>query len=107
MSPISGVSTDEFNASKGKRAVIPYVDRAAIVAAIRGVDLVFAEENWEQKADDVRRYGVTHFAMGDDWRGKFDFLKPLCEVIYLERTSGISSTKIRGQLIPQTNSALK
>ena len=100
---VIGISTDEFNAAKGKKAVIPYADRAEIVAAIRGVDQVFPEENWEQKADDIRRYGITHFAMGDDWLGKFDFLKPLCQVIYLQRTSGISSTKIRGQLIPQTH----
>jgi glycerol-3-phosphate cytidylyltransferase len=99
---IVGVSTDEFNAAKGKLAVIPYADRAAIVAGIRGVDTVFAEENWDQKAKDIVHYGVTHFCMGDDWRGKFDCLKALCEVVYLERTEGVSSTKIRGQIIPIT-----
>lgn len=99
---IVGVSTDEFNAAKGKLANIPYADRAAIVAGIRGVDTVFAEESWDQKPRDIARYGVTHFCMGDDWRGKFDCLKPLCEVVYLERTKGVSSTKIRGQIIPIT-----
>lgn len=97
---IVGVSTDEFNAVKGKLATIPYADRAAIVAGIRGVDTVIAEESWNQKPRDIARYGVTHFCMGDDWLGKFDHLKPLCEIVYLERTKGVSSTKIRGQLIP-------
>lgn len=99
---IIGVSSDEFNASKGKKAVIPYADRAAIVAAIRGVDLVFAEDSWEQKVEDVQRYGVTCFAMGNDWVGKFDFLKPYCEVVYLARTEGVDSTRIRNQLIPRS-----
>lgn len=99
---VIGVSSDEFNASKGKKAVIPYADRAAIVAAIRGVDAVFAEESWDQKIDDVQRLGVTCFAMGDDWAGKFDFLKPYCEVLYLERTAGVDSTRIRQQLIPRS-----
>lgn len=99
---IVGVSTDEFNAAKGKSAIIPYADRAAIVSGIRGVDTVFAEESWDQKPRDIARYGVTHFCMGGDWLGKFDYLKPLCEVVYLERTKGVSSTKIRGQIIPIT-----
>lgn len=104
---IVGVSTDEFNAAKGKRAIIPYADRAAIVAGIRGVDAVFAEEGWDQKPMDIARYGVTHFCMGDDWLGKFDWLKPICEVVYLERTKGVSSTKIRGQIIPITETEAK
>jgi glycerol-3-phosphate cytidylyltransferase len=98
---VVAVSTDEFNASKGKRAVIPYADRAAIVAAIRGVDLVIPEENWEQKVGDIQRHNVDVFAMGNDWEGKFDFLAEYCKVVYLDRTDGISTTKIRGQLIPR------
>ncbi len=100
---IIGVSSDEFNASKGKKAVIPYADRAAIVAAIQGVDLVFAEESWDQKLADIRKYGTDIFAMGDDWLGKFDFLRPHCQVVYLSRTEGVSTTTIRGQLIPRTS----
>ena len=100
---VIGVSSDEFNAVKGKKAVIPFADRAAIVASIRGVDQVFAEHAWDQKEDDIRKYSADIFAIGDDWVGKFDFLKPLCEVVYLPRTEGISTTKIRGLIIPQSS----
>ena len=100
---VIGISSDEFNARKGKKAIIPYADRAAIVAAIKGVDVVFPEESWDQKASDVTLYGADIFAMGDDWEGKFDFLNEFCRVVYLPRTAGISSTKIRGQLIPRSN----
>lgn len=92
---VVGVSTDAFNEGKGKRTVIPYADRAAIVRAIRCVDDVIPEESWEQKPDDIRRLGVTTFVMGDDWRGKFDDLKKLCEVVYLPRTSMVSTTSIK------------
>ena len=92
---VVGVSTDAFNEGKGKRTVIPYADRAAIVRAIRCVDDVIPEESWEQKPDDIRRLGVTTFVMGDDWRGKFDDLKDLCEVVYLPRTSMVSTTSIK------------
>ena len=92
---VVAVSTDEFNEGKGKRTVIPYADRAAIVQAIRFVDDVIPEESWAQKRDDIRRLGVTTFVMGDDWRGKFDDLKDLCEVVYLPRTSLVSTTSIK------------
>ena len=92
---VVGVSTDAFNEGKGKRTVIPYADRAAIVRAIRCVDDVIPEESWEQKPDDIRRLGVTTFVMGDDWRGKFDDLKDLCDVVYLPRTSMVSTTSIK------------
>ena len=92
---VVGVSTDAFNEGKGKRTVIPYADRAAIVRAIRCVDDVIPEESWEQKPDDIRRLGITTFVMGDDWRGKFDDLKKLCEVVYLPRTSMVSTTSIK------------
>ncbi|MBK6800159.1 adenylyltransferase/cytidyltransferase family protein [Novosphingobium sp.] len=100
---VVGISTDEFNARKGKQSIIPYADRAAIVAAIRGVDEVFPEHDWSQKADDIQRFGADIFAMGDDWAGKFDDLAQYCSVVYLERTAGISSTKIKGQLIPRSD----
>ena len=92
---VVGVSTDAFNEGKGKRTVIPYADRAAIVRAIRCVDEVIPEESWEQKPADIRRLGVTTFVMGDDWRGKFDDLKSLCDVVYLPRTSMVSTTSIK------------
>ena len=95
---IVGVSTDEFNALKGKKTLIPYDQRSAIVEAIDCVDLVVPEENWEQKVEDIRRYDVDVFAIGDDWRGKFDFLEEYCEVVYLSRTKNISTTELKRSL---------
>lgn len=95
---VVGVSTDEFNAGKGKRSVVSYDDRAAIVGAIRGVDLVVPEQSWEQKRADILEHGVDVFVMGDDWAGKFDDLSDVCEVRYLPRTSGVSSTEIKEML---------
>lgn len=95
---IVAVSTDEFNEIKGKKTIIPYAQRASIVEAIKYVDMVIPENNWEQKVSDVEKYGVDVFAIGDDWEGKFDFLKEQCEVVYLTRTSGISSTDLKEQL---------
>ncbi len=95
---VVGVSTDEFNAGKGKRSVVSYDDRAAIVGAIRGVDLVVPEQSWEQKRADILEHGVDLFVMGDDWAGKFDDLSDVCEVRYLPRTSGVSSTEIKEML---------
>jgi len=92
---IVAVSTDEFNQIKGKKTIIPFEQRAKIVESIRYVDRVIAENSWDQKRDDIKKYGVTHFVMGDDWRGKFDDLKELCEVIYLPRTKGISSSELK------------
>ena len=69
-----------------------------LLESIRYVDLVIPEECWEQKAEDVKLYQVDTFVMGDDWAGKFDFLKPLCEVVYLERTPEISTTQIKEEL---------
>jgi|SRR5690554_202597 len=95
---VVGVSTDEFNALKGKKTLIPYDQRAAIVEAIDCVDLVVPEDNWEQKVDDIQKYGVDVFAIGDDWRGKFDFLGEYCEVVYLSRTKNISTTELKRSL---------
>jgi len=95
---IVGVSTDEFNALKGKRTLIPYDQRSAIVEAIDCVDLVVPEENWEQKVEDIKKYDVDLFAIGDDWRGKFDFLEDYCEVVYLSRTKNISTTELKRSL---------
>jgi glycerol-3-phosphate cytidylyltransferase len=91
------VSTDTFNALKGKRSVMSFEDRCALVAACRYVDAVIPETDWAQKEHDVRRLGIALFAMGDDWLGKFDFLQPLCQVLYLPRTEGVSSTELRAR----------
>lgn len=92
---IVAVSTDEFNAIKGKKSIIPYDQRAEIVKNIKSVDMVIPEKNWEQKIEDIKKYNVDIFVMGEDWKGKFDYLKVYCEVIYLPRTEGISSTEIK------------
>lgn len=95
---IVGVSTDEFNRIKDKVCVYPYKERAAIVSAIRCVDLVIPENNWEQKIRDIQNHGVDLFVMGDDWQGEFDFLADYCEVVYLPRTPDISSTEIKSEI---------
>ena len=93
------VSTDEFNWNeKRKKCYFSYEKRKHLLEAIRYVDLVIPEENWEQKRSDVKEYHVDTFVMGDDWKGKFDFLKDYCEVVYLPRTEGISTTKIKQDL---------
>ncbi len=95
---IVAVSTDEFNVLKGKKTLIPYDQRAEIVEAIQYVDKVIPEENWEQKISDVTTHNVTTFVIGDDWQGKFDFLKEHCEVKYLPRTEGVSTTLLKKSL---------
>ena len=92
------VSSDEFNAIKGKKAYYSFEDRKKILEAIRYVDEVLPEYTWEQKIDDVVNNNVDVFVMGDDWTGKFDFLKEYGEVVYLPRTEGISTTKIKQDL---------
>lgn len=93
---VVAVSTDEFNAVKGKAAVVPFEERSGIVAALRCVDRVTAERHWAQKKQDLIRYDAGIFVMGDDWRGKFDHLaSDTCRVIYLPRTKGISTTALR------------
>ena len=93
------VSTDEFNWNeKQKRCYFSYEERKKLVEAVRYVDLVLPEENWEQKLSDIKEYKVDTFVMGDDWKEKFDFLKKYCDVIYLPRTEGISTSKIKNDL---------
>jgi glycerol-3-phosphate cytidylyltransferase len=92
---IVGCSTDEFNSIKGKSTAIPYAHRVEILEACRYVDQVIPEEDWAQKRDDVQRYGVGLFAMGDDCSGKFDELRDLCDVLYLPRTENISTTELK------------
>lgn len=95
---IVAISSDEFNEIKGKKAYYSFEQRKAILEAIRYVDMVISEENWEQKSGDIKKYNIDTFVMGDDWIGEFDFLHNLCEVIYLPRTVGISTTKIKEDL---------
>lgn len=94
---IVALSTDDFNErEKGKRTYFSYAQRKLILEAIRYVDEVIPEESWEQKRTDVKEHGVSCFVIGDDWRGKFDFLKEEgCEVVYLERTPEVSSSGIK------------
>ncbi|MBA2840133.1 glycerol-3-phosphate cytidylyltransferase [Methanococcus maripaludis] len=95
---IVAVSTDEFNLSKGKKTLIPFEDRCEILKNIKSVDLVIPETSWDQKLQDVQIYEINTFVIGDDWTGKFDFLKKYCNVIYLPRTEGISSTDLKNKL---------
>ena len=92
---VVAVSSDEFNAVKGKECVYPYEDRALIVEALKCVDKVIPEHNWQQKTDDIKKNKIDIFVMGSDWEGKFDEFKTICEVVYLERTPDISSSKIK------------
>ena len=101
---IVAISTDEFNAVKGKKAYHDYETRKEMLEAVRYVDLVIPENSWDQKRDDVKNYHVDVVVMGSDWAGheKFENLRDLCEVVYLDRTEGISTTKIKKELnLPQ------
>ena len=95
---IVGLSTDEFNQMKNKTCFFSYEQRKQMLEALRCVDLVIAETCWEQKINDVKEFKVDAFVMGDDWQGKFDYLKDYCEVIYLPRTPEISTTDIKQKL---------
>lgn len=95
---IVGLSTDEFNLIKGKKSFFDFSKRKLLLESIRYVDLVIPEDNWEQKPFDVDKYDVDLFVIGDDWRGKFDFLSNKCDVVYLERTPEISTTLIKQSL---------
>ena len=96
---IVALSTDEFNWNeKQKKCYFSYEQRKQLLEAIRYVDLVIPEENWEQKKTDVKEYHIDTFVIGDDWTGKFDFLKEDCNVVYLPRTPEISTTQIKADL---------
>lgn len=97
---IVALSTDEFNwEKKGKKCYFSYDQRKQLLEAIRYVDLVVPEKNWEQKRTDMQEYRIDVFVIGDDWEGKFDFLQDEgVEVIYLSRTPEISTTKIKKDL---------
>ncbi|SLK16316.1 glycerol-3-phosphate cytidylyltransferase [Bacillus toyonensis] len=93
-----GLSTDEFNALKGKESYFKFEERKMLLESIRYVDLVISENTWEQKIEDIIKYEIDVFVMGDDWEGKFDFLKEYCEVVYLPRTEDVSTTQIKSEL---------
>ena len=95
---IVAVSTDKFNRLKHKEAYFDYSTRKLILEAIRYVDEVIPEENWNQKIQDIKERDVDIFVMGDDWKGEFDYLTEYCRVIYLPRTEGISTTQIKDEL---------
>lgn len=96
---IVALSTDEFNwQSKNKKCFFEYEKRKQLLEAIRYVDLVIPENSWQQKSEDIKLYHVDTFVIGDDWEGKFDFLKENCEVIYLPRTPEVSTTQIKMEI---------
>ena len=100
---VVAVSSDEFNEIKGKKTLISFEQRAEIVANIKCVDRVIAENSWDQKIDDIKKHDIDVFVMGNDWEGKFDDLKEQCEVVYLERTAKISSTQLKKSLMNFTS----
>ena len=97
---IVALSTDEFNKIKGKKSYYDYDKRKEMLEAVRYVDLVIPENTWEQKPNDVIKYEVDEVVMGSDWKGsdKFEYLKEYCDVVYLDRTEGISTTKVKNDL---------
>ncbi len=92
---VVGLSTDAFNAQKGKTSAMKYEDRKLVLESCRYVDEVIPEEHWGQKVIDARRIGADVFVMGDDWAGKFDFMNEVCRVVYLARTPDVSTTQIK------------
>ena len=92
---VVALSSDEFNNLKNKKSYYTYEQRKMILEACRYVDLVIPENNWEQKADDIKKYEIDIFVMGDDWKGKFDYLSDCCDVIYLPRTPDVCSTNTK------------
>ncbi|WP_456059694.1 hypothetical protein, partial [Brachyspira pilosicoli] len=100
---IVGVSSDEFNALKGKTSVMTFEERKEFLDNIKYVDKVIKEENWEQKVNDILKYRIDVLVMGDDWKGQFDHLKEYCDVVYLPRTECISTTEIKKLLANNNN----
>ena len=97
---VVALSTDEFNAGKGKESFYSYEVRKEMLEAIRYVDLVIPEFSWEQKANDVKEYHIDTVVMGGDWAGsdRFEYLRDYCELVYLNRTPGISTTQVKENL---------
>lgn len=95
---IVALSSDKFNTVKNKKSYYTYEQRKSILEACRYVDLIIPENDWEQKVSDIKKYQADIFVMGDDWKGKFDYLKDYCEVVYLPRTPDVSSTQTKEYL---------
>ncbi|MBC9927803.1 MULTISPECIES: glycerol-3-phosphate cytidylyltransferase [unclassified Leucobacter] len=97
---VVALSTEEFNAGKGKKTYHDFETRKAMLEAVRYVDLVIPENEWDQKIGDVQRYEIDTVVMGGDWEGdpRFELLRPHCELVYLDRTEGISTSKIKNDL---------
>ncbi len=97
---IVGLSTDEFNSIKGKKAYYSYEIRKAMLEAIRYVDKVIPENDWDQKPGDIIANNVDVVVMGSDWAGsdRFECLREYCDVVYLDRTGGISTSMIKVDL---------
>jgi glycerol-3-phosphate cytidylyltransferase len=100
---VVAISSDEFNNIKNKRSYHSFENRKMILEAIRYVDEVIPEKNWEQKVSDIIDYKIDTFVMGSDWEGKFDYLKEYCEVVYLPRTIGISTSQIKDNVLDEQN----
>lgn len=96
-----GLSTDEFNATKGKKSHMTFLERAQILDGVKYVDEIIPETCWEQKRADIIKYNIDVFVMGDDWAGKFDSLSDICQVVYLPRTKVVSSSLIKDLLEKQ------
>lgn len=104
---VVGLANDAFNRSeKGKVPYFDYTKRRHLLESIRYVDLVIEEKSWQQKIEDIQLYKIDIFVIGDDWRGKFDYLTDYCELVYLPRTPEISTSKIKNDLA-QTLQALR
>ncbi len=97
---VVGLSTDEFNCIKGKKAVLSYNERKSLLEALKYVDEIIPEDNWEQKPDDIKNHNIDVLVMGDDWKDseKFKDLSQYCEVVFLERTKDISTTVIKSAI---------
>lgn len=92
---VVGVSCSDLNKSKkGRAPVYTTEDRMAIISALECVDEVFVEKSLEMKGDYIKQYNADILVMGDDWKGRFDEFKSLCEVVYLPRTTGISTSQL-------------
>ncbi|MCU9612998.1 glycerol-3-phosphate cytidylyltransferase [Caldibacillus lycopersici] len=95
---IVALSTDEFNEQKNKKSFHSFENRKIVLESVRYVDEVIPECSWDQKIEDIKNHDVDIFVMGDDWKGKFDYLEEYCTVIYLPRTIGISTTQIKEEI---------
>lgn len=104
---IVGVSSDEFNAQKGKKSWDKFEIRKAKIKSLPYVDKVIKEKNWNQKETDIKKYQAKYFVIGDDWKGEFDNLNEICQVIYLPRTPNISSTLIKETIEKTLNNEIK